>query len=158
LPPRTPVETWPDERSLTVEDVRKLTNLFLMLLAEAPALLYNGELHSAQFQLDDVRTELVKVMYRRLGLSYAKRFKHFSEVLPPAFLADLERTYMPPGAVPLDRGAMAIVYVALFEVLGEHLQALSDQPGGGFEPRWYWRLHHQTSAKFRAFERDVAEN
>ncbi len=158
LPPRTPAETWPDERPLTVDDVRKLTNLFLMLLAESPAPLGNRELHSARFQLDDVRTELVKMMYRQLGLRYAKRFKHFSEVLPPAFLADLGRTYMPPSAVPLDPGAMATAYVALFEVLGQHLQALSDQAGGGFEPQWYWRLHQQTSARFRVFERDVAEN
>ena len=150
--PRTAAETWPDERPLTVEDVRALTNLFLMLLAEAPAPLYNGELHSARFQLDDVRTELVKVMYRRAGLRYAKRFKHFSEVLPPAFLADLERTYMPPAAGPLDPGAMATAYVALFEVLGEHLQALSDQAGGGFEPHRYWRLHQQMRAQFRMFE------
>lgn len=156
LPPRTPAETWPDERLLTVEDVRNLTNLFLMLLAEAPAPLYNGELHSARFQLDDVRTELVKLMYRQLGLRYAKRFEHFSGILPPAFLTDLERTYMLPGAAPLDPGAMAAAYVALFEVLGEHLQALSDQAGGGFEPRWYWRLHQQTNAKFRAFEREAA--
>jgi len=61
LPLRTPAETWPDERPLTVEDVRKLTNLFLMLLAESPAPLGNRELHSARFQLDDVRTELVKM-------------------------------------------------------------------------------------------------
>ncbi len=151
-PARTAAETWPDPRPLTVESVKQLTNLFLMLLAEAPAPLYNGELHSARFQLDDVRTELVKVMYRRLGLGYAKRFKHFSEVLPPAFLSDLERTYMPSGAAPLDPDAIAVAYVALFDVLGKHLQALSDQAGGGFEPLWYWRLHEQVKAKFGVFE------
>ena len=124
-----------------------------LLLAEAPAPVYNGELHSARFQLDDVRTELIKVMYRRLGLSYAKRFKHFSEVLPASFLVDLERTYMRSSVAPLDPAAMAAAYVTLFEVLGSHLQALSDQVGGGFEPAWYWRLHAQIRAKLHMFER-----
>jgi hypothetical protein len=153
VPHRSAAETWPDRRTLTVEEVRQLTNVFLMTLAECPAPLYSSQLHSAHFQLDDLRTELVKLMYRRLGIAYAKRFKHFSEVLPQAFLADLERTYMPGGAAPLDAGAMATAYVALFEVLGRHLQALADQAGGGFEPTWYWRLHHQISAKLSAFGR-----
>ena len=122
-----------------------------MLLADAPAPLYNDELHAARFQLDDVRTELVNVMYRRPGVRYAKWFKHVSEVLRPALLADLERTYLPPGAAPLDPGAMATAYVALVAVLGEQLQALSERRGGGFEAHWHRRLHQQMRAKFRVF-------
>jgi hypothetical protein len=112
-------------------------------MANAPAPLYNGELHSARFQLDDMRTELIQVMYRRLGLEYAKRFKHFSEIFPVEWLADLDRTYMPSGAAPLEPSAMARAYIELFGVLGKHLQALSDKASGGFEPEWYARLHRQ---------------
>ncbi|MDQ5852695.1 MAG: hypothetical protein M3380_11625, partial [Chloroflexota bacterium] len=97
LPERSVAETWPDTRPLAVDEVRNLTNMFLLVLAHAPASLYNGELQSARFVLDDTRTELIKIMYRRLGVVYAKRYKHFSEVLPPDWIADLDRTYMRNG-------------------------------------------------------------
>ena len=48
---------------------------------------------------------------------------------------------MTPGAGQLDPGAMAPAYVALIEVLGEQLQALSERRGGGFEAHWYRRLY-----------------
>jgi hypothetical protein len=150
-PHRTAAEVWPDTQELTVDEVRSLMHLFLLLLAQAPSPLYSGELHSARFQLDDVRTELVKLMYRQLRIKYPTRYKHFSEVLRPPFLADLERTYMRAGAAPFDSDAMAEAYIALFEVLGMHLQALSDQAGGGFEPAWYWRLHQQITSKLTTF-------
>ncbi len=148
LPERSPAETWPMREELTVDVVRYLTNTYLLLLANSPAPLYNGEFHSARFQLDDMRTELIKVMYQRLGLAYAKRYKHFSEIFPAEWLADLDRTYMQSEADPLDRIAMAEAYIHLFDVLGKHLQALSNKAGGGFEPEWYARLHHQVSEKF----------
>ena len=151
LPERSPAEVWPVYDELTVDVVRGLTNMHLLLMASGAAPLYNGELHSARFQLDDLRTELIQIMYRRLGLTYAKRFKHFSEIFPTAWLIDLDKTYMSPGASPLDVSAMAEAYINLFAVIGKHLQALSDKAGGGFEPIWYFNLANLVEEQFRHF-------
>ncbi len=136
---------------MAVDEVRNLTNMFLLVLAHAPASLYNVELQSARFVLDDTRTELIKIMYRRLGVVYAKRYKHFSEVLPQDWIADLERTYMQKGTGPLDPAAIAAAMIELFDVLGKHLQGLGDQAGGGFEARWYDRLYEQVKAELSRF-------
>jgi hypothetical protein len=149
IPAKKPAEVWPDREILSVEVVHKLTNLYLLLLANAPAPLERNDLYAARFQLDDMRTELIKVMYRRLGLQYAKRYKHLSEIFPSTWLAELNKTYMSSEADPLDKAAMVTAYIELFAVLGQHLQALSEQAGGGFEPEWYNRLHQQVAMKLR---------
>jgi hypothetical protein len=89
------------------------------------------------------------LFYRRVGIYYAKRYKHFSDVLPPDHLADLAYTYQTGSTTPLDPAALAGALLRVCEMTGKHLQALSDQAGGGFEPEWYWRLHAQTAEKLR---------
>ena len=151
LPARSPAELWPEPEPLTAESVRQLTNWFLLKLANDPATLFSGELHSARWVLDDLRTDLLKLMYRRLGLVFAKRYKHLSHVLPAAWIADLERTYVRPGARQLDPIAIATALIELFAVTGKHLQALSDQAGGGFEAHWYQRLYEQVKDELTLF-------
>jgi hypothetical protein len=146
LPPATPTELWPSRETLTPKLVRELTNQWLTNMANDPATLFNGELHAARFALDDLRIEFIKLLYRRLGLQFAKRYKHLSEVLPAPWLADLERTYMSPSTFPLDPASIAAAMLALFDVVGKHIQALSEQAGGGFEPLWYARLYRQVQA------------
>lgn len=90
-------------------------------------------------------------MYRRIGLSYLKRAKHLSEILPAAWLEELEQTYPYPCAARLDQGAVVQALIETFRFQDYHLQALSEQAGGGFEPLWFWRLHEQMSQKLKAF-------
>lgn len=153
LPPRSAAETWPDPEPLTVPLVRDLTNMWLLSLATAPATLYRGEVHPARFVLDGRREGLIRLMYRRTGLVFSKRYQHFSQVLPAPFLADLERTHLPAGAAPFDRAAIATAFLGLFEVAGRHLRALGEQAGGGFEPRWYARLYGQVADDLAPFLR-----
>jgi hypothetical protein len=147
LPPLSPAETWPEQQPLTAEVVWRSTEVALVVMANSPGPFYNGEWHSAKFTLDDGRTELIKLLYRRVGIYYAKRYKHLSKVLPADYLADLEDTYQAPGLAPLAPQSLAEASLRLFAVTGKHLQALSDQAGGGFEPDWYWLLYSQTVEK-----------
>ncbi|MCX6048768.1 MAG: nucleotidyltransferase domain-containing protein [Chloroflexi bacterium] len=149
LPELSPAETWSDDEPLTPELVQRKTYFLLQLMATTTAPFYSDERHSARFQLDDMRTELVKLMYRRIGIYFAKRYKHFSEILPREWLNDLARTHTCANADPFDVTAMAAAYVEMFAVFGQHLQALSDQAGGGFEPKWYWRLYEQVANELK---------
>jgi hypothetical protein len=147
LPPMTPAETWAEREPLTPAMVWRQTEITLVVMANAPGPFYSGELQSAKFTLDDMRTELVKLMYRRVGIYFAKRYKHLSEVLPPDYLQDLAYTYQAPGSAPLDPVSLAGAMLRVCKMTGKYLQALSDQAGGGFEPAWFWRLHAQTREK-----------
>lgn len=151
LPDLSPAETWADDEPLTPEFVQRKTYFLLQLMATTAAPFYSGELHSARFQLDDMRTELIKLMYRRIGIYFAKRYKHFSEILPVAWLNDVARTHTRAGADPFDIRAMAAASIEMFAVFGQHLQALSEQAGGGFESTWYWRLYEQTTKELKQF-------
>jgi hypothetical protein len=148
LPSLPPAQVWSEEEPLNPVWVWRRTEIALTVMANAPGAFYNGEWQSAKFTLDDQRTELLKLMYRRVGIYFAKRFKHLSEVLPPEFQRDLASTYQPEG-MPLDTFALAVTTVQLCAVYGKHLQALSQAAGGGFEPAWYWRLHAQTIDRLR---------
>jgi hypothetical protein len=148
LPSLPPAQVWPEKEPLTREWVWQRTEIALVVMANAPGAFYNGEWQSVKFTLDDQRTELLKLMYRRIGIYFAKRYKHLSEVRPPEFQQDLASTYQPAGP-PLDPAALAVATVRLCAVYGKHLQALSHAAGGGFEPAWYWRLYAQTIDKLR---------
>ena len=151
LPERPPAESWPEKEELTAETVRKLTNGYLLMLAHAPASFHNGEFQSSCLTLDWVRIELLKVMYRRIGLAFPKRSKHLSEVLPKDFIEDLNETRIEAGRSPRDTSSVAEALLRTFKVVGRHLQALSDQAGGGFEAEWYDRLYGQTAEELRSF-------
>jgi hypothetical protein len=151
LPRQSPGETWTEREPLTSAFVWNKTEIALAALANCPGPFYNNEYHSARFTLDSFRTELVKLMYRQVGVYFAKRYKHLSEILPPEFLTDLEYTYLAPAALPLDPAALADATLRLFEMTGKHLQQLSDRAGGGFEPEWYWQLHRQVGERLVAF-------
>ena len=93
-------------------------------------------------------------MFRRIGLRYAKWYKHLSEVLPAEFISDLEKTRIRCGESPLEPTAVADATMRTFDILGKHLQALSDKVGGGFESEWYYRLRHQVRQMLQPFLRD----
>jgi hypothetical protein len=152
LPARSPAETWPDTEPLTSALVWYRTTFALLIMAEVPALFYCQEWHSVQYTLDMVRLDLLQVLYLRLGMRYGKRAKHFSELFPQAWLDDLEQTYVRAGENPLDVNVLVKTLVDEFAVLGKHLQALSDQAGGGFEADWYWRLYDQMTTELSQFQ------
>lgn len=150
-PPRSLGETWPWAEPLTPEWVRQRTNFALLIMAESPACFYSNESHSIMFTVNLTRDDLIKLMYRRIGVFYCKRAKHFSEIFPAEWLDELEQTYLLPTATSLDVGAMAQAIITIMQLQGNHLQALSDQAQGGFESTWYWRLHKQMSEKLNSF-------
>lgn len=73
-------------------------------------------------------------MYRRLGIRYPTRGKELTKIFPSDFISDLESTYTQAGEFALDLGAIAAAQIRTFAALGKHLQAASNQVGGGFEP------------------------
>ena len=153
LPKRSLAETWPDEEEITVEKVQNLTKSYLLMLAHAPTSFHNGEFHSTHLMLDWMRIELFKIMYLRTGIRFPKRSKHLSEVFPEEFVKDLEETYAEENQSFRDLSSVAEALLRSFKVLGKHLEALSSQAGGGFEPEWYYRLYNQTREELRPFLR-----
>jgi hypothetical protein len=139
LPERSVAETWPSD-PVSVEDVRRRTHFALLNLAIAAQDFCRGEVCAAAYTLDYLRHELFEVMYQRLGIRFGKRNKELSRFFPAEFIADLKSTYTETGQSALDLAAIAAAQIRTLSALGKHLQALSDQVGGGFEPEWYSRL------------------
>jgi hypothetical protein len=136
---------------LTPVVVRQRMNFALLMMAEVPSCFYSDEPHSLMLTVNIARNDLLQLMFRRIGLSFLKRAKHLSEILPAAWLEELEQTYPYPCSSRLDTGALVQALIETFRFQGQHLQVLSEQVGGGFEPLWYWRLHEQMSKKLRGF-------
>jgi hypothetical protein len=139
LPERSTAETWPSP-PVTVDDVRRKTNVMIHMLALAPQDFYRGERLAAAYTLDFVRSVLFQTMYQRLGIRFSKRAKELSQIFPADFLADLESTYMKGGESALEPTAVAAALTRTFAALRKHLHAQSEQVGGGFEPEWFDRL------------------
>ena len=158
LPELSPAKTWPATEPLTPALVRFRTNFALLIMAEIPAAFYCQELYSVQYTLDVVRQDLLQALYLRLGMRYGKRAKHFSELFPQEWLADLTQTYVRAGENPLDVNVLVQTLLDEFAMLGKHLQALSDQAGGGFEATWYWRLYEQMTATLKQFQTTLPKN
>lgn len=90
-------------------------------------------------------------MYCYSGVWFAKRYKHFSDVLSEECLSDLKYTYLPDGASPLDPGALAEATLKIYEMIGKYLERLAGRYGGGFEREWYDLLHVKTQEKMAGF-------
>jgi len=151
LPHRPTAEVWPAWDALTPAVVQKMTDLYLTTMVQVPAIFYSGEWHSAIFQLDRMRLELIQMMYRRLKIGYSSRYKHFSEFMPPAWCNQFVKTYIQGDPASLDPVAVARAYIRLLELWAEHLQALGEQAGGGFQPQWFFRIQAQVIEQLDAF-------
>lgn len=150
LPRRSTAETWPGP-PVSIEDVGSRTELCLYLMAIAPSDFYRSELCAAAWTLEILRAELRQLMYQRLGIRFSKRAKELNAIFPPEFIEDLKGTYTEAGEAALDLAAIAAAQIRTFAVLGKHLQALSDQVGGGFEPEWFDRLFRKVQADLNQF-------
>ncbi|MEZ4863330.1 MAG: nucleotidyltransferase domain-containing protein [Caldilineaceae bacterium] len=151
LPPRPTAEVWAAWEELTPAVVQGLFNIFLTTLVQVPAIFYSGEWHSAIFQLDRMRTELIKLMYRRLNIGYSSRYKHFSEFMPPAWCEQFLQTYVQGDPAKLEPPALARAYMRLLELWGEHLQVLGEEAGGGFDAAWFFLIQRQVIAQLEQF-------
>lgn len=150
---KSAAELWPEREELTPKIVWRETEMTLANLANAPGPFYMDEWQSIHFIIAETRSSIVRIMYRLIGLGFAKRFKHLSQVLSAEYLADLDKTYVNAGADPMDPQALVDVTMRLYEVKGKYLQLLHDKAGGGFEAEWYWRLFEQTTMKFDMYLR-----
>lgn len=150
LPDMSAAETWPAPE-WSAREVGQWTKELLGLMAAAPQDFHRGEECAAAYALDYLRNGLFRLMYQRLGIRISKRAKHLSQIFPADFIADLKRTYTEAGESPLALPAVAAAQIRAFAVFEKHLQALSDQLGGGFEPAWYRRLFEKTAADLQHF-------
>lgn len=151
LPARATAEVWPEWEALTPEVVQKMTNLYLTTMVQVPAIFHSGEWHSAIFQLDRMRLELIQMMYRRLNIGYSCRYKHFSEFMPPAWNQQFLATYVQGDPTKLEPAALARAYSRLLELWGEHLRALGEQAGGGFQADWFAHVQMQVIDQLNTF-------
>ena len=135
--PKLPhAQVWPDSEPLTPAYVWMRTKFLLLMMLHTPAVFYNKELHSVQYTLDLARSDLLKLMWRRLGLRTGKRAKHMSEIFPADWLISLNDTY--PRAAE-DLSSLAAPLLRIYVLEAEHLQALADSAGGCFPFEWYER-------------------
>jgi hypothetical protein len=140
LPDRPANETWPNPDKITPELVEGIANLLMEMMATAPNAYHRGEIQSARFSLETARNELMKILFRRAGASFFKRYKHVSDVLSLELLSDLDYTYGDEEGQILP---FAVQGLRTYEVAGRHLAALAKEAGGGFDAEWYNRLHRQ---------------
>jgi hypothetical protein len=149
-PKLSPAEAWP-AAAVSVEDVNQRARLIIHYMANAPQDSSSGEVCAAAYTLNCLREYLFEVMYQRLGIRTGKRNKELSRIFPPEFMADLMGTYTQAGQSALDLPAIAAAQLRTFAALGKHLQSLSDQVGGGFEPVWYPRLYSKVTRDLQQF-------
>lgn len=150
-PGRRPAETWPAPPP-SHDELRQHVRLIFLWMSCVPGLFYRQETVAAAGHLAFMREALDRVMYQRLGMQYPKRSRHLNEIWPQEFRNDFAATYQRGGASALDVPAMAAAYGRLFDALGKHLAALSEQVGGGFEQAWYRRLSEQIKRDLVPFE------
>ena len=133
LPPN---QVWPDTEPLTPSSVWQRAKFLFLMMVHTPAVFHNEELHSVQATLDLARSDLLKLMWRRAGLSFGKRAKHMSEIFPANWLTSLNGTYpLTPTDLPTLAGPLLRIYV----LQAEHLRELADSAGGGFPAKWFER-------------------
>lgn len=148
---RDSAHAWPDPTRLDAAMVGEITKTTLLALAHVPGPFFNQELCSAKFVLERARIGLLAIMYRRLGVRFPKRYKHFSMVLPRDFLRDYEATHLDEKTFSLDATVLARETLLVFNTIGKHLQELAEQAGGGFESIWYHRLLNQIREQMSPF-------
>lgn len=144
---KPPAETWPTTRTITPDTIRQQTTDFAVVMAAIPSSFYSGEVHSTRFQLELYRIDLVRLMYDCVGVDYARRYKHFSELFPDEYLSDLWSTYG-----DLSFKGMALSMIVLWRMVGKYLQILSDRVDGGFDTRWYWNIWNIVEEQLAEFE------
>ena len=136
LPIKFPNQIWP-AKSISPDTVHKMMVDLLVVMTSVPSMFYWGQSDSAIFQLDLVRIEIIKLLYALHGISHFNRYKHMSELFSEHHLNKLRLTY--PTA--LNGHSVARSFIYCYKVIGEYLELLSNQIGGGFDPGLYWSVY-----------------
>ena len=136
LPVQSPSQIWPAQ-SILPNILHKMMVDLLIVMASVPSMFYWGELHSAMFQLDLVRIEIIKLIFALHGISHFSRYKHMSELFSEHHLAKLRLTY--PTLISGHGIARSFIYS--YRIMGEYLELLSNQSGGGFDAELYWGIY-----------------
>ena len=139
---KPPAEAWPTTKTITPDTIRQQTTDFAVVMAAIPSSFYSSEIHSTRFQLELYRIDLVKLMYDVVGIDYARRYKHFTELFSGKQLDDLASTYS---------GGVAGDMITLWYLVGKYLQNLSDKIGGGFDADWYWNIYAVVKSQLLEF-------
>lgn len=115
----------PPAPPLTPAELSQLTIDLAVVMASAPTPILNGDITSALIYLDLYRIELLKLMYRRLGIEYAKGYKHLEKILLEEWQSDLQSTY--PVLGEDNSTEIKEVTQSLFDIIGEHLAEACDE-------------------------------
>lgn len=137
-PELSPHQVWPDKDPLTPASAWQRTRFLLLMMVHTPAVFHNRELQSALSALDLARNDLLKLMWRRAGLSFGKRAKHMSEIFPAGWLDALTHTY-PTDPTVLKSLAAPLLHTYVLQA--SHLRELSATAGGGFPAEWFERQY-----------------
>ena len=140
LPERSPREIWPETEELSQELVTRWTKVFLLAMAHTPSVYFREETVAMRLQLDWMREELLKMIYRHLDLQSGVRPRHLSTVFPSEAMAELESTYVGDTESIGDTSAIASATVRTLGLIGHYLSKLDARAGGGFEAEWYDRM------------------
>lgn len=143
--------SYPPNRPLSPEIVKKLTLEAMFEQAYIAAPFYHNERESIIVCLDKARNLLLRILYRRAGIRFAKRYKHLTSVLPSEHLADYRQSFVEASGTERDKAALAETCMRVITLIGKHLEALSEKAGGGFDKRWYNRLLAINEKRFQNF-------
>lgn len=151
LPTEQEGKAWAAWDALTPELVKGYFDIYMTTMVQVPAIFYSAEWHSAIWQLDRMRNELIKLMYRRLDMGYSTRYKHFSEFMPQEWCEQFLETYVSGDPTQLSPNALAQSYIRLLGLWEEHLTALGERAGGGFDLNWFAHVRKQVVAELETF-------
>jgi len=109
-------------------------------MSHAPSAFYRGEVLASRLQLDWMREELLKMIYRCLGLASGVRPRHLSTIFPPETVSDLASTYLKDDESIADTSSVVRATLRTLGLIGTYLEKLDKRAGGGFEPEWHRRM------------------
>lgn len=143
---------YPPNRPLSPEVVKKLTLEAMFEQAYITSPFYHNEYESIIVCLDKARNLLLRILYRRAGIRFAKRYKHLYSVLPEDHLADFRQSFVEVSEGDQDKANLAAACMRTITQIGKHLQALGEEAGGGFDKKWYNRLLAINEERFKEFQ------
>ena len=145
-----PQDGWPCRHELSPQIVAKFSQEAMFELAYIAAPFYNHEYESAVTCIDKARLLFLRVLYRHLGLKYAKKYKHLSTVLPVDYLAHYRMSFVQGTGKP-EFGPLAEAAIRTFTLMGQYLQEMSERAGGGVDEIWFNRILTLNKTRLQVF-------
>ncbi|MDD3928052.1 MAG: hypothetical protein PHT33_15520, partial [bacterium] len=143
-PAQSLVETFQDKSELTEDMVRgMICSLFWQLAKHIPQSIQQGEIQSAQINLDMIRYQILQTMYRRIGVEFLARCSHMSKLFPEEWLQQINATYLRENENPADVTAIANAMFRAVDIWAGHLRVLSGHVAGEWPEARFNRLYSQ---------------